>query len=348
MEVAGPLGWSTLDRVTRLVGGAIAALGASAALSLAFAPPAEAEFKFVGEWGSPTGGELISPIDVERDNAGNTYVVDALARTVHKYDAANNHVLSWGSFGTGPGQFGNPIAIGVNEATGEVYVADFNELNPLGPSGSSASTQTAISSASWAASARPRASSTIVDGIAVNQANGDVFVTEQNRVQRFNAAGQFELMWGKDVDPGRRHRAGDLRRRLQGGRERDRRGRALVSQRDRRVGQPRVRQRGGQLANLALQRHHRRLSGDGRARRPTRRRAGRRDLRRGLSGRATRHRAGRARRASRASTSTTPSASSTSSTPTTSGSSAGTRPSPTRASSAPRAPATASSKPPTD
>ena len=202
MEVAGPLGWSTLDRVTRLVGGAIAALGASAALSLASAPPAAAEFKFVGEWGSPIGGELIFPFDVERDNAGNTYVVDALARTVHKYDAANNHVLSWGSFGTGPGQFGNPISIGVNEGNGEVYVADINELNPLGFIKIQRFDSNGNFIGQFGSFGEDAGQFEDVDGISVNQANGDVFVTEQNRVQRFNAAGQFELMWGKDVVPG--------------------------------------------------------------------------------------------------------------------------------------------------
>src|SRR5215204_1797423 len=95
-------------------------------LSLAVAAPARAEFRFLTEWGSPTGGELILPADVERDNAGNTYVVDVLSAAVHKYDAANNHLLSWGSSGTGPGEFSFPGAIGVNEATGEVYVADSN------------------------------------------------------------------------------------------------------------------------------------------------------------------------------------------------------------------------------
>ncbi len=37
--------------------------------------------------------------------------------------------------------------------------------------------------------------------IAVNSGTGDVFVADGDRVQRFDSAGQFELMWGKNVDP---------------------------------------------------------------------------------------------------------------------------------------------------
>ncbi len=202
MEAPGPLGWSTLDRNARLVGGAIAALVAGAALALAFAPLARAEFKFVGEWGSPTGGDLVSPFDVERDNAGNTYVVDALARKVLKYDAANNFQLSWGSFGTGPGQFSVPIAIGVNEATGEVYVADFNELDPVNPTRIERFDANGNFIGQFGSFGEDAGQFGVVTGIAVEQVSGDVFTTEQNRVQRFNSAGQFELMWGKDVVPG--------------------------------------------------------------------------------------------------------------------------------------------------
>ena len=97
MEAVGPLG--SWKRPVLLGVAAVVAL----ALSLALAAPAQAEFKFLGQWGAPTGGELIFPFDVDRDNAGNTYAVDVFTPAVHKYDAANNHVLSWGSFGSGSG-----------------------------------------------------------------------------------------------------------------------------------------------------------------------------------------------------------------------------------------------------
>ena len=70
--------------------------------------------------GGAEAGELVAPTDVERDNAGNTYVLDPFTRTVTKFDAADTFVLRWGSLGTGHGQFGFPSAIGVNEDNGEV------------------------------------------------------------------------------------------------------------------------------------------------------------------------------------------------------------------------------------
>ncbi len=177
-------------------------IGVAALLSLAFAAPAQAEFRFLNEWGHPQNGELSLPFDVERDNAGNMYVVDILAPGVHKYDANGNHLLSWGSFGTGPGQFDTPAGIGVNEATGEVYVADISlTLGPqtvqierfdsngnfLGAFGSGGTAEGQFS---------------FLQAIAVDQVSGDVFTAEQHRVQRFSSTGQFELMWGRDVVPG--------------------------------------------------------------------------------------------------------------------------------------------------
>jgi len=184
-------------RIARLTAAAVALL-------LAIAPAgARAEFKLVDEIGAASGGELVTPIDVERDNAGNTYAVDALTARVVKYDAADNFVTSWGGRGSGPGQFSTPFAIGVNEATGESYVADLDESNPvalgvrierfdangtfLGQFGSFGTAAGQFG---------------VIQGIAVQPGTGDVFVAESNRVQRLNSTGGFELMWGKDVVPG--------------------------------------------------------------------------------------------------------------------------------------------------
>jgi sugar lactone lactonase YvrE len=178
-------------------------VGVGLVLSLAFAAPARAEFKFLNQWGHPQGGEVLVPLDVERDNAGNIYVVDILAG-VQKYDANGNHLLSFGSFGTGPGEFDTPAGIGVNEATGEVYISDVgvsgggptpgmrierfdSNGNFLGEFGSFGTAEGQFS---------------FLQAIAVDQVSGDVFTAEQHRVQRFSSTGQFELMWGRDVVPG--------------------------------------------------------------------------------------------------------------------------------------------------
>ena len=170
--------------------------------TLTFAAPAHAELEFLTQWGAPKPGELGVPTDVDRDNAGNTYVLDPLTRTVTKYDAADTFVLRWGSLGTGPGQFTFPSAIGVNEASGEVYVADLagrgataiariqrfdSSGNFLGEFGSFGTAEGQFD---------------VVSGISVQPVSGDVYVAEGHRIQRFSGSGQFELMWGKDVDPG--------------------------------------------------------------------------------------------------------------------------------------------------
>ena len=234
--------------------------------------------------GLPDRGELILPIDVERDDAGNTYVVDALARLGPQVRRRQQPVLSWGSFGTGPGEFGLPFAIGVNEATGEVYVADVDESS-RDRSGSSASTRTGTPSASSAASGPPRASSTgWCSGSPSTPGPATSIVAENDRVQRFSSTGQFELMWGKDVVPGggtgpetcvagcKEGEGGTAEGELGGaGRDRDRRQLRSSSAR-------------AATARLALQRDHRRLSAHGRPRRRSGRGDGRRDLRRGLPG----------------------------------------------------------------
>ena len=165
---------------------------------------ATAEFEFQTEWGTPKNGEVVLPTDVDQDNSGNTYVVDPLSRSVQKFDSANNPLLRWGSFGNGPGEFGFPMSIGVNAATGEVYVGDVYGV--IGLPGSPAvrierfdSNGTFLGQFGSLGSGEGQFGG--VSGIAVDPATGRVFVAEAHRVQRFSATGQFERMWGKDVDP---------------------------------------------------------------------------------------------------------------------------------------------------
>ena len=171
---------------------------------LVSAAPARADFEFLTQWGAPKPGELVAPFDVERDAAGNAYVVDFVNRGVHKFDAANSPILSWGSAGSGPGQFTFTFAIGLNAATGEVYVADFGGTDAasvysriqrfdangalLGEFGSFGTAEGQLAA---------------VRGISVD-ASGNVFVADSgnNRIQQFTATGQFVRMWGKDVTPG--------------------------------------------------------------------------------------------------------------------------------------------------
>jgi len=64
------------------------------------------------------------PADVAFDNAGNIFVADGLHNArVDKFSPDGVFVKSWGSRGTGEGQFASPRSIAV-DAAGNVYVAD--------------------------------------------------------------------------------------------------------------------------------------------------------------------------------------------------------------------------------
>jgi DNA-binding beta-propeller fold protein YncE len=72
----------------------------------------------------PVDGLFRQVTDVAWDAEGNTYISDGYINSrVAKYDKDGNWVKSWGTPGTGPGQFNTPHSIAV-DARGEVYVAD--------------------------------------------------------------------------------------------------------------------------------------------------------------------------------------------------------------------------------
>ena len=73
---------------------------------------------------APVDGLFRQPTDVAWDSSGNIYISDGYVNSrVAKIDKNGEWVTSWGSFGTGPGEFDNPHNIAV-DARGQVYVAD--------------------------------------------------------------------------------------------------------------------------------------------------------------------------------------------------------------------------------
>ena len=75
------------------------------------------------------------PRDIEVDQEGNIYVPDANQQNIRKYSPSGELLLTIGSTGTQPGQFGRPMSIALDGA-GNIYAADQDtEVSKFGPDG---------------------------------------------------------------------------------------------------------------------------------------------------------------------------------------------------------------------
>jgi len=92
----------------------------------------EADGTFVETWGSTGSGE--GEFDLTRGNGdpygmiafepdGSYFVLDVGNRRVQAFDADRGFVAAWGTFGSGPGQFSDPVSIAI-DAAGNVSVLD--------------------------------------------------------------------------------------------------------------------------------------------------------------------------------------------------------------------------------
>ncbi|MEM9533307.1 MAG: C13 family peptidase [Pseudomonadota bacterium] len=73
---------------------------------------------------SDCGNFINGAFHVAIDDADNYYVLDPPAHRVQKFDSEGQFLLAFGSFGTGPGQFGDAGALGVAHLNGRIYVSD--------------------------------------------------------------------------------------------------------------------------------------------------------------------------------------------------------------------------------
>src|SRR6266566_1438619 len=78
-------------------------------------------FSYASQWGS-YGGPIM-PNGVAVDFSGNVYIADAKSYVIVKLSSSGSFVTSWGSYGTGPGQFSNPEGVAL-DGSGNVYVSD--------------------------------------------------------------------------------------------------------------------------------------------------------------------------------------------------------------------------------
>lgn len=72
----------------------------------------------------PGRGHCLGPNDVAVDRNESVYVVDTFNNRIEKFTSAGAPILTWGTQGSGNGQFQDPFGVAV-DGKGNVYVADY-------------------------------------------------------------------------------------------------------------------------------------------------------------------------------------------------------------------------------
>jgi tripartite motif-containing protein 71 len=133
--------------------------------------------------------------DMAFDAAGNMFVTNN-SNQVQKYDVSGNLLLSWGSSGTGNGQFRNPKGIAV-DSSGNIYVVDSTNLRiqKFDSTGAYVDQWTGLGKDNNAASV----AFSSPNGMCIDK-NGYVYVADagNNRIVIFSSAnGYFSSQWQK-------------------------------------------------------------------------------------------------------------------------------------------------------
>ncbi len=153
-------------------------------------------YVFVGNWGREGrgDGEFNTPVGIAVDLSDHVYVTDRYNGRIQKFTSDGMFVTKWGSRGTGDGQFREPHKIAVDDQ-GYVYVndAENHRIQKFTSDGQF------LAKWGWKSTAKKKA---IRDGafnypmgIAVD-GEGNIYVVDSNRMQRFNDHGMFVSKWG--------------------------------------------------------------------------------------------------------------------------------------------------------
>ncbi|HBA61383.1 MAG TPA: hypothetical protein DCZ92_11325, partial [Elusimicrobia bacterium] len=163
----------------------------------------------IGGWGIEAG-RFSAPTDVSVARWGSAiYVTDSLNFRVQKLTVDGRPLATFGSFGSGPGQFAGPIQTAVGTSTGPtsgdvlkediLYAADPGNWRVQAFMGGKYIT-------SFGAHGAGPGQFEAVSWVAVAQANSQVYVSDEflDRVQVFSALGNYELTIGADILDGPR------------------------------------------------------------------------------------------------------------------------------------------------
>ncbi|TGE37386.1 6-bladed beta-propeller [Desulfosporosinus fructosivorans] len=132
-----------------------------------------------------------NPRGIAVDSTGNIYVADTSNNRIQKFNSTGTLLATWGTAGSGHGQFSNPSGIVVDNSTSNVYVVDTsnNRIQVF------SSTGTYLTQ--WGEYGSGNGQFSAPSGVAVDsERNVYVADTSNNRIQKFRYTGDYLTQWG--------------------------------------------------------------------------------------------------------------------------------------------------------
>jgi DNA-binding beta-propeller fold protein YncE len=184
-----------------------------AATKTKFEQPAGAQSAtptFANQFGFEAG-QLSHPLSAAIDPGGNLWTTNSQSNLIEKYSPTGTLLGSYGSYGTGNGQFSGPWGIAVDPRNGNVYVADqgnfrVQELSSSGAfikafgwgvSNGEAALQTCTTECRAGIAGAANGQFSWLAGLAVDS-SGNLWVADygNNRIQEFNEKSEFVRKFG--------------------------------------------------------------------------------------------------------------------------------------------------------
>lgn len=136
---------------------------------------------------------IVNPFGVATDSSGNVYVADGATSTIQKYSPTGTLLATFGAPGNLPGQFFVPTGVAIDN-NGNIIVADSanNRLQKLSSTGAVIFNRDPLGQV---AGANPGEFNNPT--FVATDAAGNIYVSDtfNNRVQKFDPAGNFLMQW---------------------------------------------------------------------------------------------------------------------------------------------------------